>query len=63
MSNSRSSAPDRVRLPTGAEVPEEIRRELVDQVRERMLAGELDSDLALVETALALLDGDFQNQP
>lgn len=54
---------DRLRLPTGADVPEEVRRDLVDQVRRRLLAGELDSEIALVETALALLDGDLQKQP
>lgn len=48
----------RFRLPTGGEPPEEVRARLVDEVRRRLDEGELDSDLALVETALALLDGD-----
>ena len=50
--------PDCLRVPTGAETPEEVRAELVEKVRERLQKGELDSDMALVETALALLDGD-----
>jgi hypothetical protein len=47
-----------VRLPTGADTPTTVRRQLVEEVRRRLASGELDSDLARVETALALLDGD-----
>jgi hypothetical protein len=35
-----------------------VRRQLVEEVRRRLASGELDSDLARVETAFALLDGD-----
>jgi len=45
-------------LATGADVPPQVRRKLVDEVRRRLQAGELDSPLARMETALALLDGD-----
>lgn len=48
----------RMRLPTGADTPDAVRRQLVEEVRRRLASGELDSDLARVETAFALLDGD-----
>lgn len=48
----------RIRVPTQASMPPEAREALVAEVRAKLEAGELDSDLALVETALALLDGD-----
>ena len=48
----------RVEIRTDAGVPEEVRQALVAEVRRRLESGELDSELALVETALALLDGD-----
>ena len=48
----------RVHVPLPGEVDERQRKRL-EEVRRRLEAGELDSDLALVETALALLDGDL----
>lgn len=48
------------RLPS---VPEEVRREQVEEVRRRLQTGELDSELAIVETAFALLDGDRPRLP
>ena len=53
---NRSEKP--VEIRTEAHVPEEVRRALVAEVRRRLESGELDSELAMVETALALLDGD-----
>jgi hypothetical protein len=47
-----------VRVETGAETPTHVRRKLLEEVRRRLATGELDSDLARVETAFALLDGD-----
>lgn len=47
-----------LRVETGARIPDSLRAELVAEVRRRLEAGELDSDLARIETALALLDGD-----
>ena len=49
---------ERLEFRTEARVPEEVRQALVAEVRRRLESGELDSDLAMVETALALLDGD-----
>ena len=49
---------ERLRQSTGADIPDEVRDELMEEVRRRLAEGELDSDLALVETAFALLDGD-----
>ena len=44
--------------PEGNE-DERRRRDRLAEVQRRLEAGELDSELALVETALALLDGDL----
>lgn len=49
-----------LRVETGADVPTAIRRKLVEEVRRRLANGELDTDLARVETAFALLDGDLR---
>ncbi len=51
---------ERIEIRTGARMPEAVRQALVAEVRRRLESGELDSELALVETALALLDGDRQ---
>lgn len=51
---------ERIEIRTGARMPEEVRQALVAEVRRRLECGELDSELAIVETALALLDGDRQ---
>jgi len=48
----------RVEFRPKAGMPEGVRQALVAEVRRRLESGELDSELALVETALALLDGD-----
>ena len=48
----------RIRRETGAAMPASRRRALMAEVRRRLESGELDSDLARIETALALLDGD-----
>lgn len=53
---------NRLQLDTGAEVPASVRADLVAEVRKRLEEGELDSELALVETALALLDGDAKSR-
>jgi ATP-binding cassette subfamily B protein len=64
MTKSRDGSPDdRMRLPTGADTPDAIRRKLVEEVRRRLAAGELDSEIARVETAYALLDGDRPPPP
>ncbi len=47
-----------LRVETGAEAPAHVRQKLLEEVRRRLAMGELDSDLARVETAFALLDGD-----
>ena len=56
--SSNAQPPDRVRLATGAETPDHVREELVAAVKRKLESGELDSEIARVETALALLDGD-----
>jgi hypothetical protein len=48
----------RLRVETEANVPPEVRERQLDDIRQRLEAGELDSDLAAIETAFALLDGD-----
>jgi len=61
MTNFRDGHPEpRLLLETGADTPPDVRRQLVDEVRRRLANGELDSDLARVETAFALLDGDLR---
>jgi len=50
----------RLRVETGADTPDAVRLKLVEEVRRRLATGELDSDLARVETAFALLDGDLR---
>jgi len=57
MTPSRSSS-SRFRILVEADMPEAARRELIAAVRRRLAEGELDSDLARLETAVALLDGD-----
>ena len=47
-----------VRIHTGADTPRRVREELVAEVKRRLETGELDTELAIVETALAMLDGD-----
>ncbi|MCK6461616.1 MAG: hypothetical protein L6Q95_17175 [Planctomycetes bacterium] len=59
--DGRPSADARLRVETGAEIPPAVRRKLVDEVRRRLANGELDTDLARVETAFALLDGDLRS--
>ena len=39
-------------------VPEPDRNRHLDDVRRRLESGELDSDMAVLETAAAMLDGD-----
>ena len=51
----------RLSLETDGAVPDHVRARLVAEVRRRLEAGELDSDLARIETALALLDGDLSD--
>ena len=46
------------RVDTRAKTPPEVRERQLADVRRRLEAGELDSDLAAIETAFALLDGD-----
>lgn len=43
---------------TGGMIPPDVRERQLDEIKRRMEAGELDSDLAMMETAIALLDGD-----
>jgi hypothetical protein len=56
--DGRPAREPRLSIPTGADTPATARRKLVEGVRRRLASGELDSDLARVETAFALLDGD-----
>lgn len=49
----------RMRIEVDAEVPSEVREAYLEEVRRRLEAGELDSDVAMFETAMALLDGDL----
>ncbi|MHC4547572.1 MAG: hypothetical protein ACYTEZ_02255 [Planctomycetota bacterium] len=58
MTKRPEGQPKRVQLRTGAVVPDRVRQDLVAEVKRKLETGELDSDLAMVETALALLDGD-----
>jgi hypothetical protein len=62
MTNFRTGRPGdpegSLRIETGADTPAGVRRQLVEEVRRRLLSGELDSEIARVETAFALLDGD-----
>ena len=51
----------RLSIETEGVVPDHVRARLVAEVRRRLEAGELDSDLARIETALALLDGDLSD--
>jgi hypothetical protein len=56
----RSAPEARLRVETGADTPPTVRHKLVEEVRRRLANGELDTDLARVETAFALLDGDLR---
>ncbi len=47
-----------IRVETGAKTPPEVRERQLAEIRRRLEAGELDSDLAVLETACAILDGD-----
>lgn len=58
--DGRPAPEARLSIETGAETPPPVRRKLVDEVRRRLANGELDTDLARVETAFALLDGDLR---
>jgi hypothetical protein len=58
--DGRPASEARVRVETGADTPHTVRRKLVEEVRRRLANGELDTDLARVETAFALLDGDLR---
>jgi len=61
MTDFRDGRPAReplLRVDTGANTPDGVRQKLVEEVRRRLASGELDSDLARVETAFAILDGD-----
>ena len=53
-----TNADNAVRKDTGGAIPPEVRQRQLDEIKRRMEAGELDSDLALMETAMAMLDGD-----
>ncbi len=53
------SEPKELNIPTDAEIPAEVRKRRLAEIAERLEAGELDSDLAAIETAMALLDGDI----
>lgn len=53
------SEPKRLNITTDGEMPAEVRKRRLAEVAERLEAGELDSDLAAIETAMALLDGDI----
>ena len=48
-----------VRVATKARIPLKVRKRQLAEIRRRLEAGELDSNLALMETAIALLDGDL----
>jgi hypothetical protein len=56
--DAHADAPDWVQIPTHTAAPDFVRSELLAEVRRRLLRGEIDSERALWETALALLDSD-----
>lgn len=56
--DGRPARKPRLRVETGADTPDPVRQKLVEEVRRRLATGELDSEIARVETAFALLDGD-----
>ena len=55
------SEPKRLSIKINAEVSEEAQQRRLAEVAERIEAGELDSYLAAIETAMALLDGDIRD--
>ncbi len=54
------SKSERLSISTQAAVPSDVQERHLAEVAERIEAGELDSDLAAIETAMALLDGDIR---
>ena len=50
---------ERLSFTTQAAVPSDVQERRLADVADRIEAGELDSDLAAIETAMALLDGDI----
>ncbi len=59
---TRRDSHSRFRILVESDMPEAARLELIEAVKRRLAAGELDSDLATLETAVALLDGDPSGQ-
>jgi hypothetical protein len=51
---------ERLSFTTQAAVPSDVQERRLADVADRIEAGELDSDLAAIETAMALLDGDIR---
>ena len=51
---------ERLSITTQAAVPSDVQERRLADVAQRIEAGELDSDLAAIETAMALLDGDVR---
>ena len=51
---------ERLSITTQAAVPSDVQERRLADVAQRIEAGELDSDLAAIETAMALLDGDIR---
>ena len=49
---------ERLSITTQAAVPSDVQERRLADLAQRIEAGELDSDLAAIETAMALLDGD-----
>ena len=60
--DGRPTREPKLHVETGAATPPAVRRQLVEEVRRRLASGELDSDIARVETAFALLDGDLRGR-
>ncbi len=50
--------PKKLSIETDAEAPAEVLKRRLADVAERLEDGELETDLAAIETAMALLDGD-----
>ena len=51
---------ERLSITTQAAVPSDVQERRLADLAQRIEAGELDSDLAAIETAMALLDGDVR---
>ena len=51
---------ERLSIKITTEIPADVQKRRLAEVAERIESGELDSDLAAIETAMALIDGDIK---